>query len=129
MAKKHAPSLSSDELLDLQHFLTKPTRKPCDHTLKQTRQFLKRRKLPVDEILAWMEVFGGYCDCEVMLNVCFRLIAMSVASHSASGKAASADDQQETPPMTTRERLAAARAKVQAAQSKPAGNKRRLVKK
>jgi hypothetical protein len=41
----------------------------CDHTLKQTRAFLRSRALPEDPIVRWLGEYGGYCDCEVAANV------------------------------------------------------------
>src|SRR5689334_16863889 len=41
----------------------------CDHTLKRTRAFLLERQLNQDEIIDWLEEYGGFCDCEVSANV------------------------------------------------------------
>jgi hypothetical protein len=42
---------------------------PCDHTLKETIQFLEKKKLDVPRAVAWLREHGGYCDCEVIFNV------------------------------------------------------------
>lgn len=43
---------------------------PCDHTLRDTQQWLKDNlpKEKGDSIIAEMKEMGGYCDCEVLLN-------------------------------------------------------------
>lgn len=41
----------------------------CDRTVRHTRAFLEARRLPVRRMLAWLRREGGYCDCEVYLNV------------------------------------------------------------
>lgn len=41
----------------------------CDNTTRHTRAFLKAHGLPVRRILAWLRREGGYCDCEVYMNV------------------------------------------------------------
>ena len=40
----------------------------CDHTLRHAASFLRRRGIPEDEVIAWLEEGGGYCDCEVIAN-------------------------------------------------------------
>ncbi len=47
----------------------RPSTPECDHTLMQTRKFLESRELDDEEIVPWLNSHGGYCDCEVMLNV------------------------------------------------------------
>lgn len=42
----------------------------CDHDLKLTEQILLNLDVKdVLSVLAWLEEQGGYCDCEVMMNV------------------------------------------------------------
>ena len=42
----------------------------CDHDLKLTEQILSNLGVKdVLSVLAWLEEQGGYCDCEVMMNV------------------------------------------------------------
>ena len=38
----------------------------CDHSLRLTLAWLKRRKLEPEPVIAWLNEHGGYCDCEVM---------------------------------------------------------------
>ena len=41
----------------------------CDGSLRYTRVFLKGRQIAVAKAVAWLETQGGYCDCEVYMNV------------------------------------------------------------
>lgn len=41
----------------------------CDHTNRLTRGWLERRGHDSDAVCAWLQVHGGYCDCEVLANV------------------------------------------------------------
>jgi hypothetical protein len=40
-----------------------------DRSRRLTRSFLERGGLPVDEVFAWLDQHGGFCDCEVLANV------------------------------------------------------------
>ena len=42
---------------------------PCDHTLRHTEAFIQEWGLDAEPIREWLERSGGYCDCEVMVNV------------------------------------------------------------
>lgn len=44
-------------------------REGCDLTHRFTREFLQDSGFDVLPALAWMKQKGGYCDCEVYLNV------------------------------------------------------------
>jgi hypothetical protein len=63
------PPISSEELRALFDWLDRPNPPPCDHSLRETRQFLESRQLPVEPTLAWLKEYGGFCDCEVIFNV------------------------------------------------------------
>jgi len=41
----------------------------CDNTLKHTLSFLELHSLPEQQLVAWLQDGGGYCDCEVIANV------------------------------------------------------------
>jgi len=41
----------------------------CDHSVKITTSFLNRHNVLNESILNWLEEHGGYCDCEVLMNV------------------------------------------------------------
>jgi hypothetical protein len=45
------------------------TRTPCDHSHTHTRAALRGIDVDEDASITWLESKGGYCDCEVMLNV------------------------------------------------------------
>lgn len=62
------PMLRTD-LQALFNFLGRGSTPPCDHTLRETTQFLQQRRLNVERILPWLHENGGYCDCEVICNV------------------------------------------------------------
>lgn len=60
------PHVDLKELFD---FLDRPNPPPCDHTLRETLQFLEKKKLSAERIVPWLQEYGGYCDCEVIFNV------------------------------------------------------------
>ncbi len=64
-----APPISYDNLKSLFDYLDRPDPPPCDHTHKETIEFLKENGLPVVPTVAWLKANGGYCDCEVIYNV------------------------------------------------------------
>ncbi|GAI34917.1 unnamed protein product [marine sediment metagenome] len=41
----------------------------CDNTYKFTVKWLKKNGFNVEKSLKWLSNKGGYCDCEVILNV------------------------------------------------------------
>lgn len=45
------------------------TRSFCDGTLMRTEAFLRALGLWSDNVRKWLERYGGYCDCEVVMNV------------------------------------------------------------
>lgn len=64
--------ISKKELEDLFDHLFLKNRPACDHSLKETTKYLSSRKLDVEKTVAWLNNNGGYCDCEVLLNVARR---------------------------------------------------------
>lgn len=47
-----------------------PRSEGCDGTLSKTIKWLKaHRRRNVSADVAWLQARGGYCDCEVLLNV------------------------------------------------------------
>jgi hypothetical protein len=60
--------MSHADLRELFDHLDRGDAPPCDHTLRDTVQFLERKKLDVQRVVTWLREHGGYCDCEV-LNV------------------------------------------------------------
>ena len=43
----------------------------CDHTLRHSRAWLRERfgRRSVAPLARWLENRGGFCDCEVLMNV------------------------------------------------------------
>ncbi len=41
----------------------------CDHSLKFTKEFCEENDLNFEKIASWLREHGGYCDCEVIMNV------------------------------------------------------------
>ena len=61
--------ISKENLKELFDFLDRPNPSACDHTLKETIEFLNKRGLDKNLIIPWLNEHGGYCDCEVIYNV------------------------------------------------------------
>ena len=57
------------DLRALFDFLDRKDAPQCDHTLRETIEFLQQRALDVERIILWLNEYGGYCDCEVIYNV------------------------------------------------------------
>ena len=45
----------------------------CDCTRRLTRRWLDDRRHNAELVFAWLDQYGGYCDCEVLLNVALRI--------------------------------------------------------
>lgn len=61
--------MTHEDLRALFDFLDREDAPQCDHSLRETVQFLQQRDLDVDRIVRWLREYGGYCDCEVIYNV------------------------------------------------------------
>jgi hypothetical protein len=61
--------ISKNDLKDLLDFLDRPNAPACDHTFKETLEFIVKKGLDRDIIIPWLNEYGGYCDCEVIYNV------------------------------------------------------------
>ena len=44
-------------------------RQGCDHTRRLTLAWLETRGHDVQEVFAWLDTQGGFCDCEILANV------------------------------------------------------------
>src|SRR5258708_11855969 len=53
------------------HLADRVTLKTCNGTLRHTRQWLSKHKLPIRSNIEKIIDMGGHCDCEVLLN-CFE---------------------------------------------------------
>jgi hypothetical protein len=40
----------------------------CDHSLRFTKEWLAANEQSVENVVAWLNEHGGYCDCEVVAN-------------------------------------------------------------
>jgi len=40
----------------------------CDHSLRITTEWARRRATDLAALLSWAQSRGGYCDCEVLNN-------------------------------------------------------------
>jgi len=61
--------MSIEELKSLLSFLNREEAPECDHTLKETNEYLKSHNLEPNIIVPWLIEHGGGCDCEVIYNV------------------------------------------------------------
>jgi len=61
--------IPQQDLRDLFNHLDRAGASRCDHTLRETIEFLQKRGLDIERIVPWLREHGGYCDCEVILNV------------------------------------------------------------
>lgn len=62
------PPLKREELKALFDALDRPNPDPCTHTMKETKDFLEKNQLPVEETITWLHENGAGCDCEVIFN-------------------------------------------------------------
>lgn len=76
------PPISYRDLKALFEYLGRPNPPSCDHTHKESEEFLRRRTLSVEKTLAWLKSHGGYCDCEVIFNVTDEWARRSVGIRS-----------------------------------------------
>ncbi|MBQ4831590.1 DUF2695 domain-containing protein [Alteromonas sp. MMG017] len=61
--------LSIEVLKELLSFLNREEAPNCDHTLRETKDFLISRNLSPEKIIPWLNEHGSFCDCEVIFNV------------------------------------------------------------
>jgi uncharacterized protein DUF2695 len=61
--------MPQQDLRDLFDYLDRENPLPCDHTLRETLEFLKKRGLDAERIVPWLREHGGYCDCEVIFDI------------------------------------------------------------
>lgn len=68
-ALKSSIPMEIGELKELLSFLNREDAPPCDHTLKESIDFLRSRGLVPEKIVPWLQEHDGFCDCEVIFNV------------------------------------------------------------
>ena len=56
-------------LQDLLSYLNKDTAPTCNHSYRETIEFLKSRNIDPVTVIPWLQENGGFCDCEVIYNV------------------------------------------------------------
>jgi hypothetical protein len=63
--------LTPSKRAELERYLdAKLSQFPCDHTLNRTREWLVGQQVDdPDAVLEAFRSYGGYCDCEVAMNV------------------------------------------------------------
>jgi hypothetical protein len=57
--------VSKEDLLGLFDYLDSESSSPCDHTLRNTLEYLKEKNLDAENVVPWLREHGGFCDCEV----------------------------------------------------------------
>jgi hypothetical protein len=61
--------LDKGELDDLVNFVdARVVAEGCDHTRRFTEQWAAEHQVPLDQLAEGLEEFGGFCDCEVVMN-------------------------------------------------------------
>ena len=56
--------------IDLFDYLDKNLANGCNHQMTLTVKFLEERAVVnVEQVIAWLNNNGGYCDCEVLFNI------------------------------------------------------------
>lgn len=43
----------------------------CDGTLHLTEEFIDENGLDKESTIEWLQDHGGFCDCEVLLNIAY----------------------------------------------------------
>jgi hypothetical protein len=61
--------MSIDDLKDLLSYLNRDSAPECDHSLKESVEFIESRNLDPELVVQWLQDHGGFCDCEVIYNV------------------------------------------------------------
>ncbi len=63
-------SLTAAQLDELKNHVEDRLRiDPCNGTLRHAKAFLAARGFDVRAVTRWLNRHGGYCDCEVLMNV------------------------------------------------------------
>jgi len=61
--------ISQADLKELFDYLEREDSPPCDNTLRDTIQFLEKKKINVELVVQWLRERGGHCDCAVIYDV------------------------------------------------------------
>jgi hypothetical protein len=60
---------SKEDLKELLDWVDQRVGDGCDHTMRHTLEFIRERGFDEERVIAWLRQYGGYCDCEVAMNV------------------------------------------------------------
>jgi hypothetical protein len=62
--------VGTDELSGLFDYVdAKLQEHDCDHTLRYSTEFAEASRWDVEKIVESLRANGGYCDCEILMNV------------------------------------------------------------
>lgn len=50
-------------------YLEEKLEQGCDHTTRNATNFLNHNSFNTEEVLLWLQSYGGFCDCEILANV------------------------------------------------------------
>ena len=70
--KSKAESLlpaAKETLLELFDWVDGQLENGCDHTLRHTTEFVRANGMDEQATIEWLQQYGGYCDCEAVMNV------------------------------------------------------------
>ncbi|OYL17688.1 DUF2695 domain-containing protein, partial [Streptococcus pneumoniae] len=42
---------------------------PCDHTARHAQRWAQSHRIEWETLAEGLQEFGGYCDCEIVMNV------------------------------------------------------------
>lgn len=61
--------MNISKLKELLSLLNRESAPACDHSLKETLNFLSVNEINSDRAVKWFNEHGGHCDCEIIYNV------------------------------------------------------------
>lgn len=62
--------LTAEQLNNLLEYLEEQLERiDCDHSHHLTRRWAKENGIDEEQLIASMSHFGGFCDCEVLMNL------------------------------------------------------------
>lgn len=61
--------ITTEQLEDLLSFIEKRARGRCNHTLRFTTEWAAKNRVDVISLYQFLNAHGGFCDCEVCMNV------------------------------------------------------------
>ena len=68
------PPITNEQLKALFDYLNNLLEKQgCDDTSRFAIAWLENNGHPTQDVIDWLEENGGYCDCEVVMNVLYEM--------------------------------------------------------